>query len=103
MQLPVFAAHAGKKQSCLKRFCFLEKLFFLFYRTPIEKAIESAVSSPPQFLSELQPGFEILRDNKNVVQRDVPKRVENIPAVGNRRNLECIQVVLLFLTIQTLK
>lgn len=69
----------------------------------MEKDTESSVSSPPQFLSELQPGFEIMRDNKNVVQRDVPKRVENIAAVGNRRNLECIQVVLLFLTIQTLK
>ncbi|XP_013922354.1 PREDICTED: SH2 domain-containing protein 4A [Thamnophis sirtalis] len=60
-------------------------------RTPMEKATESSVSSPPRFLSELQPGFEILQDNKEFVQRAVPKRVENTPAVGNRRNLECSQ------------
>ncbi|KAG8139717.1 hypothetical protein E2320_002501 [Naja naja] len=57
--------------------------------TPMEKATESLVSSPPQFLSE--SGFEILRDNKIFAQRDVPKRVENTPAVGNHRNLEYIQ------------
>ncbi|XP_026535679.1 SH2 domain-containing protein 4A [Notechis scutatus] len=56
---------------------------------PMEKVTESLVSSPPQFLSE--SGFEILRDNNIFVQRDVPKRVENTPAVGNHRNLECIQ------------
>ncbi|XP_058036443.1 SH2 domain-containing protein 4A [Ahaetulla prasina] len=60
-------------------------------RTPMEKATESSVSSPPQFLSELQPGSEIQQDNKNFVQRYVPKGVENTPTVGNHRNLECIQ------------
>uniref|UniRef100_A0A2D4HDC7 SH2 domain-containing protein n=1 Tax=Micrurus lemniscatus lemniscatus TaxID=129467 RepID=A0A2D4HDC7_MICLE len=54
----------------------------------MEKATESLVSSPPQFLSE--SGSEILQDNKIFVQRDVPKRMENT-AVGNNRNLECIQ------------
>ncbi|XP_070583048.1 SH2 domain-containing protein 4A [Erythrolamprus reginae] len=60
-------------------------------RTPMEKATEGSVSSPPQFLSELQSEFEILQDNNYVVQRDVPKRVENTPTVGNHRILECIQ------------
>lgn len=69
----------------------------------MEKVTESLVLSPPQFLSEAQPRFEILRDNKNFVQRDLPKKVENTPAVGNYRNLECVQVMFLFLTIQTLK
>ncbi|KAM3823390.1 SH2 domain-containing protein 4A isoform 2-T2 [Vipera latastei] len=61
-------------------------------RTPMEKVTESLVLSPPQFLSETQPRFEILRDNKNFVQRDLPKKVKNTPAVGNYRNLECVQV-----------
>uniref|UniRef100_A0A670ZAU4 General vesicular transport factor p115 n=1 Tax=Pseudonaja textilis TaxID=8673 RepID=A0A670ZAU4_PSETE len=56
---------------------------------PMEKVTESLVSSPPQFPSE--SGFEILRDNDIFVQRDVANRVENTPAVGNHRNLECIQ------------